>query len=363
MVAASRNRIGLAAAIAVAVVLLIGGSIAMRQVRVASAERAKAAQRSGQLRELTRTLSLERVQDALKHLDDLAKEATGDRTLLREVASAYEKVAAIQSGAADDPAAALASREKAIAIREEMAKIGRDNPVDMQALADAYLATSELSMSNGAPDTAANYVQKAIPIAESLLASNPTPAVRLLCATSYRSIARALVDAGGTNIGNTRSALAYARGALKMQQGLVADFSQNLDFQQGLIATYLVLGSVYSAMGERDEELEQYRKAIAIGEQLAGTAPADVAVQRTLASLYAQLGYSHAKWAAAPNESQPLPQWQHAKDAYGRALAVYERLKAEGKLSDADAKRTDELAAEIANCDGALVAQAQPPAR
>ena len=362
MVVARRDRVGLAAAIAVALVLVGGGSIAVWQLRVASAERAKAAGRSDQVREFVRALPPDapepRVRDAVEQLDKLAKETAGDRALMREVAAAYEQLAA-----ARDTASALASHEKAISIREAIANIGRNDPADMQALADAYLAIAEFNMKNGAPAAAVEHVLKAIPIGESLLGSKATPEVRLLCARAYTLIARALADAGGTNHGNTRTALAYMRGALKMQQGLVADFPENLAYQQELIATYHALASVYSAMGERDEEVEQHRKAVAIAEQLAAKTPADVAVQRTLASLYTQLGHSHAEWAAAPNESQPARQWQHAKDAYGRALDVYERLKTDGKLSGAEANKPDELAGEIAKCDDALVAQAQPPAR
>lgn len=318
MVAARRDRVGRAAALAVALVLLGGGSIAFWQVRAASSERAKAAQRLDEVRELTGRLSAERLQDALVNLDKLAKQSAGNRALMREVAGGYEKVAAAQRDFAADTGAALATREKAISLREQIAKIGRNDPADMQALADAYVAMSEFHMMSGAPATAIEYVQKAIPIAESPLASNATPEVRLLCARAYTTIARALSDRASAQQGDTRTALAYMRGALKMQQALVADFPENLAYQQELIAIYHALGSVYSAMGERDEELEQYRKAIAGARKLMAAQPDNRSYRRELA---AQL--VHAGTALMQPETKP-----QALEHFREALEIYDSLLA-----------------------------------
>ena len=72
--------------------------------------------------------------------------------------------------------------------------------------------------------------------------------------------------------------------------------------------------------------------------------------------LYNQLGITHAKWAAKPDlpKAGSNEHWTKAKEAYGKSLAVYQRLKDDGKLSAADAAKPDELAAEIAKCDAAL---------
>ncbi len=42
------------------------------------------------------------------------------------------------------------------------------------------------------------------------------------------------------------------------------------------------------------------------------------------------------------------------KEACGKSLAIYEGLKANSKLSGAEATESDELRAEIGKCDAAL---------
>jgi eukaryotic-like serine/threonine-protein kinase len=530
-----RHRVGVAAAAVVALALIGGITIAVWQARVATAERAKAVQRFNQVRELARSVLFDYhdqiaalpgstearrrlVQDALKYLDNLSKEAGGDRELLRELADAYERVAAVQAGSyrtpsgnasaanLGDTAGAEASQQKAIAIREELARAPATT-ADQIALAKAHSTFATLYLFSGPPEKAVHHLQQAIPILESFLSPGPaTEEVRLLLSGAYLGIARAYGSPSGPNLGDTRSALAYMRAALKLQEELAREKPDNIGYQQGLVATYNALGLVYSAMGERDGELEQSRKAVevarkvvasqpdspfsrrelavqlgntgsalmamkdaagalehfrealaiydalvaadpndvsvrrqwavahrnvavAIGasnpaeasqhlgkaiailaevvakdpkntdfrrqlaftylarsrfeieindpaaavataqegtriaEDLAAASSGDVAVQRTLALLFTQLGHSHAKWASRPDDPEASTHWHHARGAYGRALSVYEQLKAQGKLSAADAKKPEELAGEIAKCDSALVAQANSTRR
>ena len=336
MFAARRHRVVLAAGV-VALALTVGVTVGVRQASVAKVERAKAAERIEQLREFTASIvqpgsadsRRRRIQDALHHLDNVSQQSAGDPALMREVAEAYEKLAAAQgevTRAGDvsvagestgDTAGARASYEKAISIREEIVSSGHNDPADTQALADAYTALSELYIISGSPEKAAEYTQKAIPIAESLLGSNPTPHVRLLCAKAYRSIARSLIPRAGTK-GDTRGALAYLRGALKMQQALVAEFPQNLSYQQGLIATHAALAEVYSAMGERDEELEQNRHAIRVARTLLAAQPDDPLCRRELAT---QLGNTGTVLLQLGDNAQAL---EHFREAF----AIYDSLAA-----------------------------------
>ena len=520
-----RHRLGVAAATLVAIALLSGITIAAWQARVATAERAKAVERFNQVRELARSVLFDYhdqiaalpgstearrrlVQDALKYLDNLSKDAAVDPALMRELADAYERVAAVQAGThrtssgsissanLADTAGAEASLEKLVALREQLAaKTG--SAADQAALGRAHSAFGGLYIMSGPPEKAVDHLQKALAILEPMLAGDATEEVRYVLAITYLGIGKAYGSPAQPNLGDTRSALAYIRGGLKLQRELAAERPTNPSYQQGLVAAYNALSLIYSAMGEKEEELEQTRNAVAaaralvaaqpddpfarrelavqlgnlgvlfngmkdtaralehfrealaiydglvaadpndvgvrrqwavahrnvgvtigdsdsaeamqhfqkaidilteivakdprntdfsrqlafthlakcrfqieindpgaavasaqagvkIGEELAAGTPGDVAVQRTLALLYTQLGHAHAKWAATPNESQRAAHWQNAKDAYRKALTLYERLRADGKLSGADAKKPDELAGEIAKCDGAL---------
>ena len=84
--------------------------------------------------------------------------------------------------------------------------------------------------------------------------------------------------------------------------------------------------------------------------------PADVNAQTTLALLYNQLGITHAKWAAKPDlpKAGSNEHWTKAKEAHTKSLAVYQKLKDNGKLSTAAVAKPDELTSEIAKCDAAL---------
>src|SRR3989442_15514691 len=66
------------------------------------------------------------VKDALEYLDSLANEASGDRTLQRELATAYQKIGDVQGNSnmanLGDTSGALASYRKSLAIRRLLAQ-------------------------------------------------------------------------------------------------------------------------------------------------------------------------------------------------------------------------------------------------
>jgi len=78
-----------------------------------------------------------------------------------------------------------------------------------------------------------------------------------------------------------------------------------------------------------------------IEEALVRDSPADVNAQTTLALLYNQLGITHAKWAAKPDlpKAGSNEHWTKAKEAHTKSLAVYQKLKDNGKLSTADGRQ------------------------
>jgi tetratricopeptide (TPR) repeat protein len=269
------------------------------------------------------------VQDALKYLDNLASEAGGDRDLLREVADAYERVAAVQAGAYQlasgatsaanlgDTAGAEASHAKAVAVREQLAASG--DPADRLALAKAYAAFGAMYVFSGPPEKAVEHLQSAIAILESLLAPGPaTQGVRLSLSTTYLAIAKAYGSPGGPNLGDTRSALSYTRSALKLQQELTIESPENIAYKQGLAATHNALSLIYSAMGEREEELEQKRKAVEVARTIVAAEPDNPFYRRELA---VQLGNTGSAFVALKDSARAL-------EYFREALALYDGLVA-----------------------------------
>ena len=90
------------------------------------------------------------------------------------------------------------------------------------------------------------------------------------------------------------------------------------------------------------------------------SSPENVTAQNTLAVLFTQLGAAHAKCAVAPNEREAVRHWQNARQAYGRAREIYATLKANSRLSRADASKPDDLARELATCEANLRSVAAP---
>ena len=86
---------------------------------------------------------------------------------------------------------------------------------------------------------------------------------------------------------------------------------------------------------------------------LVASSPTNASARTTLALLYRQLGDSHAALGAKGSKQQ----WSAAKDAYQKALDIYQDMKSKGTLSGVDAAKPDELAKEIAKCDAALESQ------
>ena len=341
-----RHRLGVAAATLVVLALVSGITVAVWQARVATAERAKAVQRFNQVRELARSVLFDYhdqiavlpgstearrrlVQDALKYLDNLSSEAVSDQALSRELADAYDRIAAVQGGtyrtrsgsltAANlgDTAGAQASQQKAIAIREQLAANG--TAADQLALAKSYLVLGSLYLTSGPPETAALHLHRAIPILESMLVPGLiNEEVRLLLSNAYLGIGRVYGNPVDPNLGDTRTALSYMRTGLKMQEDLVADYPANVSYKQALTAAHNLLAQIYSAMSEKQEELEQTGKALEAARAIVAAQPDDPFSRRELA---VQLGNVGVILNGRKDTARAL---EHFREA----LVIYEELVA-----------------------------------
>jgi len=143
-----RHRAGVAAG-SLAVLMMIAGIItttfeahrARVQELLAKEAEAKAERRFNEVRKLAHSVLFDYhdaiknlpgstpvrerlVRDSLQYLDGLAGEVTGDRSLQRELASAYERVADVQGGTLEanlgNTAGAIESGKKALHIRESL---------------------------------------------------------------------------------------------------------------------------------------------------------------------------------------------------------------------------------------------------
>lgn len=244
-----RHTAGVAAGMAVIVILLAGVAVIAREARVAQAERARAERRFQDVRKLANSLMFDvhdsikdlpgatsarriLVTEALKYIDGLAQESSGDVSLQRELATAYEKLGDVQGNPRypnlGDTAGALLSYRKALAIRQSVL---REAPLDPQRKWELF-------------------------------------------GTDY------LVGWALQEQGDLSGALASLRNAAALAESVAAqshDASQ-CDRRAGV---YWGIGTDLEAMGDLSGALENYRYASAIRESAQGLTPQWAATLRT----------------------------------------------------------------------------------
>jgi hypothetical protein len=223
------------------------------------------------------------------------------------------------------------------------------------AAADVATASSEQSLRFNWRDLkdavgAAEYFAEALATFEQLVADEPGDAsMRRMWAVAHRNMGMAL---GATRRDEGARHLAKAREILA---GIVAQNPTNFDFRRQWAFTHLATSRFENEANDAAAAVRGAEEGIKIAEPLVTEAPTEVSARNTLAMLYLQLGASHKKLAGTVQS--PAEHWRSAKAAYGKSLAIYEDLRAKGKLSGSDANKPDELTAEIAQCDAALPEQ------
>ncbi|PYS56886.1 MAG: hypothetical protein DMF74_27470 [Acidobacteria bacterium] len=175
-----RNRISVAAA-AMVLITLVGGIIAVNQ------QRRRAERRFNDVRKLAHSVVFDyhdaiadlpgstparqrMVKDALEYLDSLANEASGDRTLQRELATAYRKIGDVQGNSnmanLGDTSGALASYRKSLAIRRLLAQSDPANTEIQIELAESYERIGDVLRTSGDVSEADHNYQQAINLLE-----------------------------------------------------------------------------------------------------------------------------------------------------------------------------------------------------
>ena len=335
---------------------LIGGIVATsRQARIAEANRAQAERRFTDVRKLANSFLFEfneaiqnlpgtiqarqlMVKRAADYLDSLSKEAQNDAALQRELATAFERLAEIQGGAAGvnigDSKGALESYGKALAIRRALLERVPADAADVTAMAHlevlrgSFLAgTGELgraeesfrsaiqrleglanvkgqgtdlrrelavayhrmawAMTQRGDDQAAlESLQKATPLAEAFCADHPRDTSAL---ASLAFIRNDLAD-GLLKAGQSEAAEESRRKARLIQESLVEAEPTNARFRRDLIVTLMSEGNHLSALGKHRESFTSYARALSLAEALRAADPRDRWVPIAIAMLNSSWG-------------------------------------------------------------------------
>ncbi len=182
----TRHKAGVTASVAVALLLVIALVITVQQARIAQ-------RRFNDVRSLANSLIFDVhdsikdlpgstparkiiVDRALQYLNVLAQESNGDLGLQRELASAYERVGAVQGDYLEnnlgDSQGTLVSYQKALEIRKQIDARSRDWN-DRLALAQNYRLVGHQQWANGDLHGAREHIDRAIDICEKLNHAQP----------------------------------------------------------------------------------------------------------------------------------------------------------------------------------------------
>jgi non-specific serine/threonine protein kinase/serine/threonine-protein kinase len=332
-----RHKVGVAAAGLIALSLVIGLTTTIWQAHRAQAAQLKAERRFNEVRKLASSNLFEFhdeiakvpgttaaralvVKGALEYLNSLAKEASGDRDLQLELATAYQKVGDAQGrpGFANigDRMGALASYRQALAIRKAVAAIGPPDPALRRDLATNYERLGDALLTTGQSGDALASYREAYAIRNDLLAANPNDreAKRDIATTNQR-VAQALWRTGQLPAANDADTATLA-----IFESLAVGQSQNPIAQRDLFIAYVKHGDLLAASGHRPEALAYYQRALPIAQGVEAIADDKTKAKREIALAHDKIGNLLAA----------------SKDRAG-ALQNYEAaLEIRAALSDAD---------------------------
>jgi non-specific serine/threonine protein kinase/serine/threonine-protein kinase len=326
-----RHRLAAAAAAAVLLSLVTGLGTALRQARVAEAERRRAEARFQDVRRLANSVIYELhdaignlpgatparrllVTRALEYLDRLASEARDDRGLQRELADAYRRVGEVQGGGLGanlgDTQGALASYEKALALRRDLASRQPPEAQDVLGLALLEFDLGALRRSRGEAAEAERSFGSAIARFEELQGRGELPDThRRRIGGLYQRLAevQAFQGKNAEALRNAEKAVGEAEAGWKERpddpaaRAIVAAASHQL-------------ASAMAAADRYPEALERARRARTLLESSLRENPLDA--QQTRVLLFVLNGEG--------NYLRHLDRDREAREVYARALEVAE---------------------------------------
>ncbi len=320
-----RHRLGVAAA-SLIVLSLAGGLVE------ASRQRARAERRFNDVRKLTNAFLFEFhaaietlpgstkarelvVQRAQQYLEGLAAEASGDVSLQRDLASAYDRLADIQGGgnsSLGDGAGAFSSLEKSLAIREALVAKTRSDS-DSRALAHTLDQRAHVWMFRGDAQRSLEDSRRGIALLEKLVSSQPDPATVKSLAKAYQSVAGALAARGELN-----EAVPYRRKAVELFERLVTVDPKDREARRNLALGYKYLGGTLKWVGDTEAARQFLRKAVDIDSSRVEAEPTNA-----LAKL--DLSFSQATLAQILRGVNDLA---GALELHQKALALREEVAA-----------------------------------
>lgn len=325
-----RHRAGITAAIVTSLALLVGTLVSVREARIARAERVRAERRFNDVRKLANSLMFDihdAIRDlpgstaarkilldkALQYLDSLAGEAGNDPALLRELATAYERMAEVQGEFLNDnlgdTGGSLRSDQKAIALRKQLVATRDSTWKDRLALANSSRAVASELLATGDASHALAAVREAIATSESLRQERPNDS-SVLDELAYDYEIEGHIEGGqgsmGVGLGDPTEVMRSYRQAVEAGEAWLRIAPDETSALHTYAIDLLFLADSVKESGNLQEALNDYIRVLEIAKtvsQRTGSARRlrDVAVTHNrLGELYE----SERNWRRALDEDQ-----------------------------------------------------------
>ena len=282
---ARRNRTVVAAATVVLMTLVGGIIVTAREARIAEAHRRRAEARFNDVRKLANSLIFEihdsiqhlpgatdarRVilQKSLEYLDRLASESENEPDLLRELATAYSRIGAVQGNPSSlnlgDAKGAFVSLQKSVEMREELARSHPHNRSDQVELAVAYLDYSSYQARAASVSAGYAYARRGLAILEREAQSAPDE-LRIvnLSVRALRLLGELQVGEGlSGNVGSASAGLADLQRASRLAERAIELSSSDPLLRVQQAGVEIILGDAFLKLGDRPQTFPHYQRAL-----------------------------------------------------------------------------------------------------
>jgi serine/threonine protein kinase len=294
----ARHKASVAVSAALLLALLAGLAFALHEARVARqqaeiarAQRARAERRFNDVRKLATSLMFDihdRIQDlpgsssarelllknAIEYLDSLASESGSEPSLLRELATGYERIGDLQGhyGYANlgDTRGGLANYEKALSIRAGLANSPSAGPDDQLELAACYRRVAYQRLSIGDTGLASEYIQRAVTGADKLAEMKPSDD-KVLYELGFDYEIRGHIEGGNwsaVDLGNVQNARDDYKRAVAIDEAVLKPNPSSRSLNIALINDLIYFGNTLRELGDNEGAANNYRRALQINEQL-----------------------------------------------------------------------------------------------
>lgn len=307
-----RNRFAAITATIVLISVLGGLSAAIWQGMVAKQERAKAERRFNQVRKLAKTVLFDyndnvaklsgstplrekMVKDALEYLDNLSLESGNDKELLRELASAYDKVGDIQGNPflsnLGDMDGALASYNKSRSIRENLYAQYLSGAQSRRDLAKSYQNIGDVLWGKGEYERALESYLKVTKIYSEMYANN-----QIVTADLY-DVAFAEHNIGQTLFRNNRldDALIHYNKELEIYEELKKLEPSSEKMLRGFAVAYLKIGDVWYDQINYQAALNNHLNAVDALQKLSSNEQDNAVKKREVALAMSRVALDYKK--------------------------------------------------------------------